>query len=67
MMGTEETFRSVSVYLGLREEFQGSPTSAGTQHFLNSVLSHLTGFPAPNGYGPGKSGAAMRGGLGTLG
>lgn len=66
MTGAEETFRVVSFYLGLREEFRGSPTSAGTPHFLHSTLSHLTGSPAQNGYGTGRGGAAM-GGLGTKG
>lgn len=66
MIGAKETFRVVSFYLGLREEFRGSPTSAGTPHFLDSTLSHLTGSPAQNGYGTGRGGAAM-GGLETKG
>lgn len=42
MIWVEEAFRVVSFYLGLREEFQGSPTSAGTPHFLDSTQHFLT-------------------------
>ncbi|ERE67597.1 hypothetical protein H671_7g18554 [Cricetulus griseus] len=44
-----------------------SPSNGPGTAFGGDVKPQKPGFPAPNGYGPGKSGAAMRGGLGTLG